>query len=69
MLMKRPAAATALAVPQATKRAKKEGAVSLTLNARLTAVGFYQQLGFKTFGKEFPSSTTGVIHIAMSREL
>lgn len=49
--------------------AKKEGATSLTLNARLTAVGFYQKLGFEAVGKQFPSTTTGVMHIAMNREL
>ena len=49
--------------------AKQEAAIALTLNARLTAVGFYQKLGFKTFGTPFPSTTTGVPHIAMNRKL
>lgn len=49
--------------------AKKEKAIAITLNARLTAVGFYQKLGFKTFGTQFPSSTTGVIHIGMKYEI
>lgn len=49
--------------------AKQQGAITLTLNARLAAVGFYQKLGFQTFGDEFPSTTTGVIHLGMKQEL
>lgn len=49
--------------------ARQEGAIALTLNARLTAIGFYQKLGFKTYGKSFPSATTGVPHITMNRKL
>ncbi len=49
--------------------AKQQGAIALTLNARLTAVGFYQKLGFKTCGTPFPSTTTGVPHITMKRKL
>ncbi|MEO0926169.1 MAG: GNAT family N-acetyltransferase [Cyanobacteria bacterium J06643_13] len=49
--------------------AKQEQAIDLTLNARLTAVGFYQKLGFQTQGKQFPSSTTGILHITMNRNL
>lgn len=49
--------------------AKQEGAIALTLNARLTAVGFYQKLGFETSGTPFPSTTTGVPHITMNRKL
>ena len=44
-------------------------AIAITLNARLTAVGFYQKLGFQTSGKPFPSDITGVSHIAMNRRL
>ena len=49
--------------------AQREGAIALTLHARLTAVGFYQKLGFKTFGEPFPSTTTGVLHIGMNQQL
>ena len=49
--------------------AKEQGAVSLTLNARLTAVSFYQRLGFQTHGEQFPSATTGIMHIAMNRRI
>lgn len=52
-----------------TNLAREEGAIALTLNARLTAVGFYQKLGFQPFGKDFPSTTTGVMHIAMNKKL
>ena len=49
--------------------AKDRGAVCVTLNARLTAVGFYQKLGFQTYGTEFPSSTTAIPHIKMYKKL
>lgn len=51
------------------EQAKQEKAIALTLNARLTAVGFYQKLGFQTFGSQFPSNTTGIPHITMNRQL
>lgn len=49
--------------------AKQENAIAITLNARLTAVGFYQKLGFQTYGTPFPSSTTEVPHITMNKKL
>ena len=49
--------------------AKDRGAIALILNARLTAVGFYQKFGFQTCGTEFPSTTTGVPHIKMYKKL
>ena len=49
--------------------AKQEQAIALTLNARLTAVGFYHKLGFQTHGTSFPSSTTGIPHITMNLKL
>ena len=49
--------------------AKQQGAIALTLNSRLSAVGFYQKFGFQTFGMEFPSATTGVMHIGMKKKL
>ena len=49
--------------------AKNRGAIAIILNARLTAVGFYQKLGFQTCGTEFPSTTTGVTHIEMYKKL
>ncbi|MEN9521419.1 MAG: hypothetical protein RLZZ381_4007 [Cyanobacteriota bacterium] len=50
-------------------RAREEKAIALTLNARTTAVGFYQKFGFQTHGTQFPSSTTGVPHITMNKKL
>lgn len=47
----------------------KENAIALTLNSRLTAVGFYQKFGFQTQGTQFPSTTTGVPHITMNKKL
>ena len=49
--------------------ARQERAISLTLDARLTAIGFYQKLGFQTDGVSFLSSTTGVPHVKMTQEL
>jgi predicted GNAT family N-acyltransferase len=51
------------------EQAQQEGAIALTLNARTTAIGFYQKFGFQTHGKRFPSSTTGILHITMNRKL
>jgi predicted GNAT family N-acyltransferase len=51
------------------EKAQQEGAIALTLNARTTTIGFYQKFGFQTYGKQFPSSTTGIPHIAMNRKL
>lgn len=48
--------------------AKQQGATEIALNARLSAVGFYQKIGFKTCGIQFPSSTTGVIHVPMKQK-
>ena len=49
--------------------ARQEQAIAITLNARLTAIGFYQKLGFQTHGTHFLSSTTGISHIGMNRIL
>jgi predicted GNAT family N-acyltransferase len=50
-------------------QARAEKAIALTLNARITAVGFYQKFGFKTYGKQFCSTTTGIPHITMNKNL
>lgn len=50
-------------------RAKSAKAIALTLNARLTAVGFYQKFGFQIQGQQFPSATTGIPHITMHKKL
>lgn len=47
----------------------QEQAIAVTLNARVAAVGFYQKLGFQTNGEQFPSKTTGVIHVSMRCQL
>jgi predicted GNAT family N-acyltransferase len=51
------------------EKAQQEGAIAFTLNARLSAVGFYQKFGFQTQGEQFPSSTTGISHITMKRTI
>jgi predicted GNAT family N-acyltransferase len=50
-------------------RAREEKAIALTLNARITAVGFYQKFGFQTNGRQFYSATTGIPHITMNKKL
>jgi hypothetical protein len=37
------------------------------LNARLAAVAFYEQLGFKGVGGDFPSEKTGILHRRMEK--
>ena len=51
------------------EKAREQEAIAITLNARLTAIGFYQKLGFQTHGHSFPSTTTGVPHIGMKMKL
>ena len=59
------------------EKAQQEGAITLprslrialTLNGRLSAVGFYQKFGFHTQGEQFPSSTTEIPHITMKRTI
>jgi predicted GNAT family N-acyltransferase len=51
------------------EKAQQEGAIALTLNARLSAVGFYQKFGFQTQRAQFPSSTTGIPHITMNQTI
>ncbi|MEM7758589.1 MAG: GNAT family N-acetyltransferase [Cyanobacteria bacterium P01_A01_bin.40] len=46
--------------------ARQEKAISLTLNARLTAIGFYKKVGFQTCSTVFSSAVTGVPHIKMN---
>tara|TARA_Y100001954_G_C15323209_1_gene366298 strand:+ start:65 stop:508 length:444 start_codon:yes stop_codon:yes gene_type:complete len=41
----------------------------INLCARLTALKFYSQKGFKKFGREFPSKKTGIMHQNMSLQI
>jgi predicted GNAT family N-acyltransferase len=45
--------------------AKKDGAKTVVLEARTTAIGLYEKLGFQQVGKVYNSSSTGVPHIKM----
>lgn len=46
--------------------AQQKDANKIVLDAKISAINFYQQLGFKkTLGTEHPSATTGVPHIYM----
>ncbi|MEM8832897.1 MAG: GNAT family N-acetyltransferase [Cyanobacteria bacterium P01_G01_bin.19] len=49
--------------------AQKKGAVVVLLHARLSAIGFYQKLGFQICGVEFPSPSTRVMHVPMDLKL
>jgi predicted GNAT family N-acyltransferase len=52
------------------KIAQQKNANKIVLDARISAVNFYQQLGFKKIlGTKHPSATTGVPHIYMELEL
>ncbi len=52
-----------------TEVAIERGASRLVLNARVTKVKFYQKFGFESVGEVFASSTTGVPHIRMRKEM
>jgi hypothetical protein len=52
------------------KIAQQKNANKIVLDARISAVNFYQQLGFKKIlGTEHPSATTGVPHVYMQLKL
>jgi predicted GNAT family N-acyltransferase len=52
------------------KIAQQKDAQEIVLDARISAINFYQQLGFeKILGTKHPSTTTGVPHIYMELEL
>ncbi len=46
-----------------------KGAQSISLNARITAVGLYEKQGFVKAGTVFHSASTGVPHIKMVRSV
>jgi predicted GNAT family N-acyltransferase len=49
--------------------ASDQGACELWLNARHTAYGFYEGLGWTFVGDEFTSELTGVVHRPMRKRL
>lgn len=49
--------------------AAREGATELWLNARASAYGFYERLGFVAEGDEFVSALTGIPHRTMRKRL
>ena len=49
--------------------AAEQGADELWLNARDSAYGFYERLGFKAEGEEFVSELTGIPHRLMRKRL
>lgn len=48
-------------------KAAEQGATTLWLNARDTAVAFYERRGFTAFGEWFVSELTGIPHIGMKK--
>ena len=52
-----------------TEAATHQEAAILILNARVTKVQFYQRSGFEPIGEVFASSSTGVPHIKMQKEI
>lgn len=49
--------------------AAREGASDLWLNARSSAYGFYERLGYVAEGDEFTSALTGILHRTMRKHL
>lgn len=47
------------------RRAVDDGAASIELEARLSAVDFYAREGFHRCGEVFPSTKTGIPHVSM----
>lgn len=45
--------------------AKNAGAKKIELNAQVSAVAFYEGLGFEETGNTYPSKTTGLAHLKM----
>ena len=51
------------------ERAREMGVKKLSLNARITARGFYHKLGFTPVDNSFPSVLTGLPHVKMEKVL
>ncbi|MGK7934957.1 MAG: GNAT family N-acetyltransferase [Xenococcaceae cyanobacterium] len=52
-----------------TEVAINQGASLVTLNARVAKMKFYQRYGFEIMGEVFASSSTGVPHIKMQKQI
>jgi GNAT superfamily N-acetyltransferase len=53
----------------AVDAARRAGAPLLWANARSTAVGFYERLGWRVVGPEFETADTGLPHKPMLLDL
>lgn len=51
------------------KKAEDLGATSVILDARSSAIGFYQRFGFQVSSEEFPSAKTGTPHVIMRKRV
>jgi len=51
------------------ERAREMGMKKLSLNARITALGFYHKFGFTPVDNSFPSVLTGLPHVKMEKIL
>jgi hypothetical protein len=49
------------------EKAIDSGAKVLVVDARTSAIGFYERFGFVVMSEEFPSSKTGIPHVIMQR--
>lgn len=56
-------------IVDAVRRLQENGATVLWCNARDTAAGFYERLGFVVHGDGFTTKTTGLPHHVMVRDL
>lgn len=54
---------------RALERCAQEGAGLLWLNARATAIGFYERLGLEVVGDEFRTERTGLPHRRMEARI
>ncbi|MBB6172430.1 putative GNAT family N-acyltransferase [Nocardiopsis mwathae] len=48
-------------------RARARGLVGIDLDAQTQAIGFYEKLGYKAHGEEFPDA--GIPHVRMSKDI
>ena len=58
-----------LVLAEATAAAREAGSSLLWANARTSALGFYERLGWRIVGEEFVASDSGLPHYPMAIEL
>jgi GNAT superfamily N-acetyltransferase len=58
-----------LVLAEAAAAARESGAPVLWANARTSALGFYERMGWKIIGEEYVASDSGLPHFPMALEL